>query len=334
MTFNIIQTLNSSQTVRDEIPLKDDEIEVVRRGNKSISDMQQGNSDRFFVFMGPCSAWPFDAVYEFYEQLKSTIEQVSDKIDFFGRVYTQKPRTVGGWPGPLIKPDPFGNEDANKGIRECRGLMKKVLGLGLPIIDEALYTHNHGYFDDALSALALGARSSEDQEHRYWLSGLSHPILVKHPTSGEIQKGINSILAINSPHIFSYKGDLVQTYGNKNTSLLLRGGSTTGPNYQSAQEALDMMRQKGIENPTVIVDCSHDNTLYNGKKDYKRQTQIAQEVDLKYVSGIMVEAFLKEGNCSPKSVVEYQANRGRSITDGCIGIEDSKNLLLNLRERL
>ena len=333
MTFKKIQKLDSPSIILKEIPLTDTQRKTVDEGTKSIIDVQNYSSEKFLVFMGPCSAWPSNAVYKFYENLKPTVDEVSDKITFFGRVYTQKPRTVGGWPGPLIKPNPFEKEDANKGIRECRGLMRKILDLDIPIIDEALYTHNYGYFDDILSVLALGARSSEDQEHRYWLSGLSHPILVKHPTSGEISKGINSILAINSSHIFSYRGNLVQTSGNKNTSLLLRGGSVFGPNYSSAEIAVDLMLQKKIKNPTVFVDCSHDNTL-NGKKDYKRQIQVAKEINFCYTSGIMVEAFLEEGSCNPKNLAEYKPNWGKSITDGCIGIEDSKKLLLGLRERL
>lgn len=183
------------------------------------------------------------------------------------RVYIQKPRTTKGWVGAVNQPDPFKYPDIETGMQYAREMMVKVVEMGLPIADEALFTQNSKGFLELLSWVAIGARSTEDQEHRIFASALKCAVGMKNPTHGSLKIGVNSIVAAQHSHIAALDGFEVQTMGNPHAHLVLRG-SNHGPNYAESyiEEAKRYMDEQQIKNPSIIVDTSHDNCLVNGKK--------------------------------------------------------------------
>ena len=263
------------------------------------------------------------------------------------RTYLQKPRTTIGWLGPLNQPDPYAEADLEAGTFYCRKMMIKAVEMGYALADEALFTHNDSYFVDLLSWIAIGARSAEDQEHRIFASMIEHPVGLKNPTSGDLKIAINSVIAAQHPHVFAFQGQQIKTDGNPFAHLILRGGNGT-PNHDTAtlEKATEMLIDKKIENPSIIVDLSHDNSIDpdTGKKDPSRQGDVFKDVLSsmdnhaainKSVKGFMAESFIMNGkqDATAKNKPE-ELNYGQSITDGCLGIEETKSLLEELAASL
>ena len=166
MSYIVQKVLPHPKEVKAKLPLSEGLNTRVEQDRKEISNILSGKDDRKILIVGPCSAWPDTDVVEYAKKLKKVSDRVSDKLKIVLRIYTQKPRTTVGWTGPLSQPDPFAEPDYEAGILYCRKMMLDVLAIGLPIADEALFTHNDGYFVDLISWIAIGARSTEDQEHR------------------------------------------------------------------------------------------------------------------------------------------------------------------------
>lgn len=345
MNFNIRKKVPDGEEIIKSIPLSDTAREKIFRDRQEINDIIAGKDNRLLIIVGPCSAWPSEAVLEYAKKLLAVNEKVKDKLKIVMRVYIQKPRTTKGWTGPVNQPDPYLPADIAAGIFYTRKMMVGVVEMGLPIADEALFTHNASTFQELLSWVAIGARSTEDQEHRIFASAVDCAVGMKNPTSGSIEIGVNSIVAAQHPHVVIFDGYEVETMGNPFAHLVLRGGTgTTNYSVNHLEEVFKYMQKHGVSNPAVIVDVSHDNSLVDGKKDHRKQIFVAEEVleNMKnhpetknLVKGFMMESFLKEGSqkVDPNNP-ENLDRSGLSITDACLGWEQTEEFLLDLARKL
>lgn len=348
MTYTVEKTIPGPEEVLKKLPLTEQLRKQVERDRQELIDILEGRDNRKIVIIGPCSAWPKQAVIQYASRLKEIEAKVKDRIKIVLRVYTQKPRTTVGWKGALNQPDPYADPDIEQGIMYCRKMMLDALQAGLPLADEAVFTHNEGYFTDLLSWIAIGARSGEDQEHRIFASMIDHPVGVKNPTSGNIAVGVNSVIAAQHPHVFVLNGKQIRTDGNPHAHLVLRGGKGK-PNAtpRKIRKAISLMEEKNIKNPSVIIDVSHENSIdpETGKKDPLKQPAVVKDIlDLiqedpqasEGVKGFMIESFLKTGKQDMKKATKTEDldMGGLSITDACVGIDETERMLLDLHERL
>lgn len=345
MSYTIIKKLPSADEIIAECPLSEHAAKLVLQDRAQIKQILRGDDDRLLMVVGPCSAWPKPAVLEYAQRLLELNEKIKSVIKLVMRVYIQKPRTTKGWIGPVNQPDPFKPPDIETGIRYVREMMVKVVEMGLPIADEALFTHNARGFIELLSWVAIGARSAEDQEHRIFASAIDCAVGMKNPTHGSLAVGVNSVVAAQHPHVAVLDGYEVQTSGNPYAHLVLRG-SDQKPNYSidHIRQVKQYMDAHGIQNPAVIVDASHDNCIVQGKKDYNLQADVVFNVleslenmpELKkLVKGFMLESFLLPGNQRVDNDSPTAINlNGLSITDPCLGWEQTQEMLLRLADRL
>jgi len=347
MGFTIQKSLPTATEILAKYPLSVGAMQDVKYHQQEIKDILSGKDDRKLLIIGPCSAWRDEAVLEYARKLKPLADKVQDQIKVVMRVYIQKPRTTIGWLGPINQPDPFVKADLTAGIEYCRQMMVAIAELGLPIADEALFTHNDSYFVDLISWIAIGARSTEDQEHRIFASMIPHPVGMKNPTSGEIKKGVNSIVAAQYSHVFSFHGDQIKTHGNPFAHLILRGGNgQANCDHASLKEAIGHLQAAKVKNPSIIVDISHDNSLCKIDKTKKPECQpeiLLQVLNdmhsnpeiMQYVKGFMVESFLKAGKQNLKHVNDLSdLEYGQSITDGCLGWAETEAMVLELAQKL
>ena len=324
-----------------EKPLTAEMKKIKAARDAEIRDTIAGRNEKMLVVIGPCSAHEPAPTLEYISRLGKINEQVKDKLVIVPRIYTNKPRTKGvGYKGMFLQPDPEGAADIARGIRSIRALhLAAINESGLTAADEMLYPENTAYVEDLLSYHAVGARSVEDQMHRQVASGIDAPIGLKNPMSGNIIALINSIFAAQSPQVFKYRNYQVSSGGNPYAHAILRGGVDSNgadvPNfhYETVMQLEEMYRGSKLENPAIIIDCNHSNS---GKK-HRQQLRIAEEVmqnrrfdaDFKkIVKGFMVESFLVEGTQKHDEVF------GKSITDPCIGWEDTERLLFSLAEQV
>ena len=326
--------------IKEQYPLTAELSQVKARRDKEIADVFTGKSSKMVLIIGPCSADREDAVLEYCERLAKLQEVVSDKLVLIPRVYTNKPRTTGdGYKGLLHQPDPRKTSDMLEGVIAIRRLHTNVLAnTGLPTADEMLYPDNYRYLSDLLSYVAVGARSVENQEHRLTSSGIDVPVGMKNPTSGDISVMLNSIMAAQHPHTFIYRGWEVDTTGNPLAHAILRGyvnkHGESMPNYhfEELERLYNAYTAKGLQNMALIVDANHANS---GKK-YQEQPRICKEVlhscrhsgEIKsMVKGFMIESYLEPG-CQKIGDGVY----GKSITDPCLGWEDTVRLVQDIAD--
>jgi 3-deoxy-7-phosphoheptulonate synthase len=343
MNFTIIKKLPPIDEIIQAFPLSSSDRKQIMQGRQEVNAILEGKDKRILLIVGPCSAWPSEAVLEYAQRLARLNKKVNHALKLVMRVYIQKPRTTKGWTGPVNQPDPFSAPDIEAGIKYTRNMMVNVIKMGLPIADEALFTHNANVFQELLSWVAIGARSSEDQEHRIFASAIDSAVGLKNPTHGSLAIGVNSVIAAQHSHVAVFDGNEVQTQGNHHAHLVLRG-SYHGPNYSvdSLEEVKRHMEQHQIKNPSVIIDASHDNCVVDGKKNHHLQPNIILEIlsnlrsrpDLRpLVKGFMIESFLKEGNqCVESGHPEAIDLGGLSITDPCLSWENTEAFLLKLAE--
>lgn len=341
MDYTRIKKLPSIEEIIQLYPLSDAGHKKIMLDRREIKNILEGKDDRLLIIVGPCSAWPKSAVLEYAKRLTELNESVKHALKIVMRMYIQKPRTIKGWTGPVNQPDPYAEPDIEAGIHYVRAMMVEVVEIGLPIADECLFTHNARGFSELVSWFAIGARSSEDHEHRIFASAANCPVGMKNPTHGSIAVGVNSVLAAQHPHVAAIDRYAVQTEGNPYAHLVLRG-CNQAPNYSLAhlEEVNKLMTIHQVKNPAVLIDVSHDNSLVNGKKDHRAQPEIIFEVmrylknrpDLRQLmKGFMIESYLKEGNqkleaCNPTTI----DLNGLSITDPCLGWEQTQDLLHGL----
>lgn len=336
MAMRINKELPSPGELKKEYPLSDKLIAMKAKRDQEIRDVFTGRSDKFLVIVGPCSADNEDAVCEYVNRLSRVNEEVSDKLILIPRIYTNKPRTTGeGYKGMLHQPDPDKAPDLYAGILAIRKMhIRAMEESGLTSADEMLYPENRSYLDDILSYEAIGARSVENQQHRLTASGMDIPVGMKNPTSGDLSVMLNSVVAAQMGHRFIYRGMDVTTEGNELAHTILRGGvdkyGTCIPNYhyEDCIRLLNLYEKKELKNPAVIIDANHSNS----NKAFKEQIRIVSEVlhsrrhcdgVKNLVKGVMIESYLKEGRQDICDNMEY----GKSITDPCLGWEDTKELL-------
>ena len=341
MSIKINHELPVPEVLKNEYPLSNEQKSIKQQRDEEIRRIFTGESDKFVVLVGPCSADNEDTVCEYVNRLKKVSDKVSDKLMIIPRVYTNKPRTTGdGYKGMLHQPEPDKAPDLLAGIIAIRKMHIRVLQeTGLSSADEMLYPENRSYLDDILSYEAIGARSVENQQHRLTASGMDIPVGMKNPTSGDLSVMLNSVIAAQHPHHFIYRGCDVETSGNPLAHTILRGGvdkyGQTIPNYhyEDLMRLYDLYSKKDLQNPAVIVDVNHSNS----GKQYKEQIRIVSEVlhsrrynpDLKkMIQGVMVESYLEEGRQDISADMIY----GKSITDPCIGWEDTVRLIDKIAE--
>ena len=338
--MNFKRKLPIPKEIKEQYPLTAELAQVKARRDKEIADVYTGKSGKMVLIIGPCSADREDAVLEYCDRLAKLQEAVSDKLVLIPRVYTNKPRTTGdGYKGLLHQPDPRKTSDMLEGVIAIRRLHTNVLAnTGLPTADEMLYPDNYRYLSDLLSYVAVGARSVENQEHRLTSSGIDIPVGMKNPTSGDISVMLNSIMAAQHPHTFIYRGWEVDTTGNPLAHAILRGyvnkHGESMPNYhfEELERLYNAYTAKGLQNMALIVDANHANS---GKK-YQEQPRICKEVlhscrhsgEIKsMVKGFMVESYLEPG-CQKIGDGVY----GKSITDPCLGWEETIRLVQDIAD--
>lgn len=343
MNFTVTKPLPTTEELIQSFPLTDAGYARVTRDKQEVKDILAGRDPRMIVIVGPCSAWPFEAAIEYAHRLKKLEEKFKDQLKLVMRVYIQKPRTAKGWTGPVNQPDPFLPPDIAEGVKFARGLMVKIIEIGLPIADEAVFTHNAKGFIELLSWVAVGARSTEDQEHRIFASAVECPVGMKNPTSGSIEVGVNSIIAAQNGHTAVFHGDQVETRGNPFAHLVLRGGLDR-PNYhvEDLYKAKKLLTAHRVSNPAILVDASHDNCKIDGAKDPILQINVVKEVitalrlypDLRpLVKGFMLESFLKQGAQKIDGLTPDKVDMGGlSVTDPCLGWEQTEILLGEIAE--
>ncbi len=342
MSFTFIRQLPSPDEIKALEPMSEEMNKIKAGRDKLIRDVITGESDKFLVIVGPCSADNEDAVCEYTNRLAKVQEKVADRLVLVPRIYTNKPRTTGeGYKGMLHQPDPEAKPDILAGILAIRHMhIRSISETGLTAADEMLYPDNWHYLSDILSYVAIGARSVENQEHRLMVSGLDIPVGMKNPTSGDFSVMLNSVVAAQGRHDFISRGWEVRTEGNPLTHTILRGAvnkhGNTIPNYhyEDIQLLLEKYEERNLENPAVLIDANHSNS---GKK-YKQQIRIVKEIlhsrrideDIrKLVKGVMIESYLVEG-CQQIGTSHIY---GKSITDPCLGWEDTEKLLYTIAEQ-
>lgn len=340
MSFKYIREMPKVGDIQESIPLSDALIKIKQERDKEIEAVFKGESGKFVVIIGPCSADNEKAVLEYVTKLAGLQEEVAEKLIIIPRIYTNKPRTTGeGYKGMAHQPEPTEAPNMVKGLKAMRKMhIRAMKESHLTAADEMLYPENYPYLEDILSYVAVGARSVENQMHRLTISGLDVPAGMKNPTGGDISVMLNSVKAAQIPHIFVYNGWEVKTKGNPLTHCILRGAvnpyGTCIPNYhfEDMIRVAEAYKKRDLAFPALIIDTNHANS----NKKYLEQPRIAKEIMqsrsnsrvLKnMVKGLMIESYLVEGT---QKVAENVY--GKSITDPCIGWEDSERLVRDLAE--
>lgn len=340
MDMNFIRKLPMPVEIKEQYPVTAYVEKVKNERDKELKDIFAGRSDKLVLIIGPCSADNEDAVIDYISRLRKVQDKVEDKIFIVPRIYTNKPRTIGvGYKGMLHQPDPEQEEDMLKGIIAIRQLhTRTVEETGFTCADEMLYPENHRYLSDLLSYIAIGARSVENQQHRLVASGVGIPAGMKNPTGGDIAVMLNSVIAAQSGHKFSYRNWEVETKGNPYAHAILRGyvdkfgRSIPNYHYEDLQHLYEAYASKKLANPAVIVDANHSNS---GKK-YLEQIRISKDVmhsckmsaDVKgLVKGLMIESYIEDG---AQNIGD--GCYGKSITDPCLGWNKTEKLIYELAE--
>ncbi len=342
MSFEFVREVISPRELLDTYPLpKKDVIRKKERDNE-IKRIITGESDKFLLIIGPCSADHEDAVCDYILRLARVQEKVSDKLLLIPRIYTNKPRTTGeGYKGMVHQPDPEKEPDMQEGLIAMRKMhLRAIAESGLTVADEMLYPENWPYVEDILSYVAVGARSVENQQHRLTISGMEIPAGMKNPTSGDLSVMLNSVVAAQKSHTFLYRKWEVNTSGNPLAHTILRGAVNKHgqaiPNYhyEDLMRLLEMYEERDLKYPAAIIDANHANS----NKVYSEQPRIIKEVlhsrrispeIAKLVKGVMIESYIESGSQKISSHVY-----GKSITDPCLGWDESEKLIYTIAEHL
>ena len=340
MAMHYKKEIISPEVLQELYPLTPEQKKQKQIRDQQIKEIITGESDKFLVIIGPCSADHEDSVCEYITRLAKVQERIQEKVLIVPRIYTNKPRTTGeGYKGIVHQPDPEKGEDFMEGLIAMRKMhIRAIKETGLTAADEMLYPENWGYVSDILSYVAIGARSVEDQQHRLTVSGFDVAAGMKNPTSGDFSVMLNSVYAAQHPHSFIYTGWEVNTHGNDLAHTVLRGATNKHganiPNYhyEDLIRLWDMYEKMDLKNPACVIDANHSNS----NKQFREQIRITKEVmhsrklspDLhKLVKGVMIESYIEEGNQKVGA-----GCYGKSITDPCLGWEDSERLIYDIAE--
>jgi 3-deoxy-7-phosphoheptulonate synthase len=319
-----------------EFPCSEKTEELTYRSRQAIHGILHGSDDRMLVIIGPCSIHDPKAGMEYAGRLIEMKKELERDLVVVMRVYFEKPRTTVGWKGLVNDPDLDGTYQINKGLRLARQLLMEINDIGLPAGLEFLDMITPQYYADLASWGAIGARTTESQVHRELASGLSCPVGFKNGTDGNVRIAVDALKAARAPHHFlsvtkAGHSAIVSTNGNEDCHIILRGGKH--PNYDAASvdAAAKELAGAGLEQ-RLMIDCSHSNS----QKMYQRQIDVAREIARQVATGddrifgVMIESHLKAGrqDLVPGKPLVY----GQSITDACIGWEESVPVLRNLAE--
>jgi 3-deoxy-7-phosphoheptulonate synthase len=318
------------------IPLSHETNGQIQQHRQVITQIIQGQDPRLLVVIGPCSIHDVKATYEYATRLAKLHKKFQDQLYIVMRVYLEKPRTGLGWKGFISDPTLTGAHEPNQGLLEGRRLLQEISQLGLPIGTEFLNPYHAPFLQDFMSWGAIGARTSESQSHRELASGLPCPVGFKNRTDGNVQVAVDAIQAASASHqIIQSNMDgrlcFVKTAGNHG-HLILRGGIT--PNYEEdcVQVAQKLLQAKKITSG-IMIDCSHANSQKQHKKQKLVVDSILQQLQHPKtpIMGVMLESFLVEG----KQAFDLPSNLkyGQSITDACLGWQESEALIALLAQQ-
>lgn len=340
MSFQFVRKLPAPNEIKEQYPIPEKIALLKAQRDQEIKNVISGNSDKFLVIIGPCSADNEEAVLDYTTRLARVQEKVKDKLIIIPRVYTNKPRTTGtGYKGMLHQPDPEKKPDLLAGLVAIRKMHINVMEqTELMPADEMLYPENYWFLADVLSYVAVGARSVEDQQHRLTVSGMDVPAGMKNPMSGDLSVMLNSVIAAQAKQTFIYRNWEVNTQGNPYAHTILRGAVNKHgqciPNYhyEDLIRLFNMYKSRDLANPAVVVDANHSNSA----KQYMEQIRITKEVlhscnhsaDVKkLVKGVMIESYIEPGNQKVGDGVY-----GKSITDACLGWTESERLIYEIAD--
>ena len=330
-----IKKLMPPRELMEEIPVESHVAETVILGRDGIQQVLAEQDDRMVVVVGPCSIHDPDAAIEYAKRLATEREKHGEHLLIVMRVYFEKPRTTVGWKGLINDPGLDDSFEINRGLRTARGLLRDINSLGLPTGTEFLDLISPQYIADLVSWGAIGARTTESQGHRELSSGLSCPVGFKNGTSGNVQIAVDAIGSACRPHHFlsvTKEGTsaIFATAGNSDCHIIMRGGIHTNYNVASVDEASSKLEKAGLKS-RIMIDCSHANS----QKMHTRQRYVCRDVCSQVASGdnrimgVMVESNLVEGN---QKLSEGNLVRGKSITDACIGWEETERILQDLSD--
>lgn len=315
-----------------ELPITEQASEVVHDTRQAIAELVHGRDKRLLVIIGPCSIHDSNAAVEYAQKLNVLRQKYSKELVIVMRVYFEKPRTTVGWKGLINDPYLNGSYDINHGLRLARKLLLELNNMGMPAATEFLDMITPQYFADLISWGAIGARTTESQVHRELASGLSCPVGFKNGTDGNLKIAIDAIGAASHPHHFlsvtkAGHSAIVRTSGNPDCHIILRGGKEPNYSHEHVSAAVEQLQNNQVT-PFLMIDCSHANS----HKDYRQQMTVAKDIAAQiqageqHIMGVMVESNLAEGR------QDKPEKYGQSITDACIGWEETEAMLALLAQ--
>jgi 3-deoxy-7-phosphoheptulonate synthase len=337
-----VKPLIPPRALKDEFPQSAAAREFVFMARKTVNAILNGEDKRFLVVIGPCSLHDPGAAMVYAERLKKLAAELDDQLYICMRTYFEKPRTTVGWKGLINDPHLDGTNDLETGLREARKILIEVANMGLPAATEMLDPIVPQYIAELITWASIGARTTESQTHREMASGLSMPVGFKNSTDGNLQVAINAMMSAHSPHHFlgidaDGRASVIVTKGNPYGHVILRGGGGR-PNYDavSVADAEEQLRNASIT-PRIMVDCSHANC----NKKYELQEKVLHDVirqrteeSTKSLIGVMMESNLKPGRQEFPRADGKPLDYGVSITDPCMGWEQTETVLRFAHENL
>ncbi len=340
--MEFLRKLPIPQQIKNRYPVTEDLKVIKEQRDEELKAIFRGESDKFLLVIGPCSADNKESVLDYISRLRRVQDEVKDKIFIVPRIYTNKPRTTGdGYKGMLHQPNPDESPDMLSGILAIRDLhMSALKDYGFTCADEMLYPENYRYLSDLLAYVAIGARSVENQQHRLTASGINEPVGMKNPTSGDLSIMMNAITAAQHKHTFIYRGWEVKSSGNPYAHAIMRGyidfagKCVSNYHYEDLVKLNELYENTELLNPSAVIDANHANS---GKK-YLEQIRIAKDVvyscnhnkDIRrLVKGLMIESYIEDG---AQKIGEHIY--GKSITDPCLGWEKSRDLIYKIADTL
>ncbi|WP_282078786.1 3-deoxy-7-phosphoheptulonate synthase [Epibacterium ulvae] len=335
LRITAMQELASPETLIAELPASSVALETVVHSRTAIQNILQGQDDRLIVVVGPCSIHDPSAALDYARRLLPLKQELGDQLEIVMRVYFEKPRTIGGWKGLINDPGLDESFRINDGLKLARSLCEEINALGLPVGTEFLDASVPQYISDLVAWAAIGARTTESQIHREMASGLSCPVGFKNGTRGNVQIAIDAVRSAARPHHFmalskTGRAAIAGTAGNPDCHIILRGGGGTNFDADSVDAACRIAEKDGIRGQ-VMIDASHANS----GKDPEKQPEVLADVGGQMaagdtrITGVMIESHLVAGN---QKLGEDPLTYGQSITDGCIGWQDTVAELHKLAE--
>ena len=342
INISYIEKLDSPYEIKNKLNLTYEDMLFIEKSRKDLEEILiNNNKNKIIIIVGPCSIHNYEECLEYAKFIKESIEKYKN-LFIIMRLYFEKPRTIKGWKGYLYDPDLDNTNDIKKGIYNTRKLLLEITRMKIPIATEFLDTIIPQYIDDLITWGCIGARTVESQLHRQLASGLSMAIGFKNRTDGDIEVPINGMLSAQNNHTFlginiNGAASIINTRGNNKSCIVLRGTNISHNINEETLISTTELLEKNKLNKNIIIDISHGNSINkDGKKDYKNQINninILLNLKNKYnnIKGIMIESNINEDK---QNINDKPLKKGVSITDGCINICDTNNILNKLNNYL